>query len=156
MRPYEIMIILDPELPEAKVQPTLNRFLKTVKTAKGSIDNTDIWGKRRLAYDILKKSEGIYAVINFTATPEAAKELDRVLNLSELVLRTKLLRAEQVIPVPAKTGAAKPEGTAEGTAAGATGSDADQVSADPAAAKATDVDPASTASADAEQQASED
>jgi small subunit ribosomal protein S6 len=96
MRPYEIMIIFDPELEEAKVPTTLDRFFKVIKTAKGSVDKTDIWGKRKLAYPIQKKAEGIYAVINFTSTTEAAKELDRVLNLSETVLRTKLLRAEPV------------------------------------------------------------
>ncbi|MDR2382022.1 MAG: 30S ribosomal protein S6 [Bifidobacteriaceae bacterium] len=94
MRPYEIMIIFDPELEEAKVGPTLDRFLKIVTDADGAVAKRDIWGKRRLAYDILKRSEGIYAVVDFTATPEAAKELDRVLNLSDTVLRTKLLRVE--------------------------------------------------------------
>ncbi|MDR3107419.1 MAG: 30S ribosomal protein S6 [Bifidobacteriaceae bacterium] len=93
MRPYEIMIILDPNLEDKQVQPTLDRFLKVVKDAQGTIDQIDIWGKRRLAYDILKHSEGHYAVINFTAGPQAAAELDRVLNLSESILRTKLLRA---------------------------------------------------------------
>jgi small subunit ribosomal protein S6 len=94
MRPYEIMIILDPELEEAKVGATLDRFFKIVADADGTVERRDIWGKRRLAYDILKRSEGIYAVVNFTATPAVASELDRVLNLSETVLRTKLLRAE--------------------------------------------------------------
>ncbi|MDR1393582.1 MAG: 30S ribosomal protein S6 [Bifidobacteriaceae bacterium] len=93
MRPYEIMIILDPELEEAQVTTALARFFKIVTDAKGTVDRQEIWGKRRLAYEILKRSEGIYAVINFTATSEVAKELDRVLNLSESVLRTKLLRA---------------------------------------------------------------
>jgi small subunit ribosomal protein S6 len=87
------MIILDPNIEDNAVQVTLDRFLKIIKDAKGTIDQTDIWGKRRLAYDILKHSEGIYAVINFTADSGAAKELDRVLNLSDSVLRTKLLRA---------------------------------------------------------------
>ncbi|MDR2114178.1 MAG: 30S ribosomal protein S6 [Bifidobacteriaceae bacterium] len=99
MRPYEIMIILDPELEETGVQPALDKFLKVVTDAKGTIDRTDIWGKRRLAYDILKRSEGVYVVINFTATPEAARELDRILNLSETVLRTKLLRTETPVEV---------------------------------------------------------
>jgi small subunit ribosomal protein S6 len=94
MRPYEIMIILDPELEEAKVGPTLDKFFKVITDAEGTVDNRNIWGKRRLAYDILKRSEGVYAVIDFTATSEAAKELDRVLNLSEQVLRTKLLRSD--------------------------------------------------------------
>ena len=101
MRPYEIMIIFDPELEEAKVGPTLDRFFKIVTDAGGTVERRDVWGKRRLAYDILKRSEGIYAVINFTASPDAAKELDRVLNLAETVLRTKLLRAEASVAVEA-------------------------------------------------------
>jgi small subunit ribosomal protein S6 len=94
MRPYEIMIILDPELEEKAVPTLLNRFLKTITNAGGTVDNQDLWGKRRLAYEILKKSEGYYAVINFTSEPDAAKEMDRLLGLSESVLRTKLLRAD--------------------------------------------------------------
>jgi small subunit ribosomal protein S6 len=52
----------------------------------------DIWGRRRLAFEIQKKSEGIYAVVDFTATSATAKELDRQLGLNEVVLRTKILR----------------------------------------------------------------
>ncbi|MCL2465522.1 MAG: 30S ribosomal protein S6, partial [Micrococcales bacterium] len=65
-----------------------------VKSEGGSVDKIDIWGRRRLAYDIKKKSEGIYAVVNFTAEPATAKELDRQLGLNEVVLRTKVLRAD--------------------------------------------------------------
>ena len=57
-------------------------------------DKVDVWGKRRLAYDIKKKSEGFYAVVDMTTTPEIAQELDRQLGLNEAVLRTKLLRPE--------------------------------------------------------------
>jgi small subunit ribosomal protein S6 len=56
------------------------------------VDKVDLWGKRRLAYDIKKKSEGIYAVVNFSAESATAKELDRQLGLNESILRTKLLR----------------------------------------------------------------
>ena len=94
MRQYELMVILDPELDDRTVQPSLERFLKVVTTDGGSVDNVDIWGRRRLAYEIKKKAEGIYAVVNFTAEPATAKELDRQLGLSELVMRTKLLRAD--------------------------------------------------------------
>jgi small subunit ribosomal protein S6 len=92
MREYELMVILDPELEERTVAPSLDRFLNVVRQGGGTVDNVDIWGRRRLAYDIKKKSEGIYAVVNMTATPEVAKELDRQLGLNESVLRTKLLR----------------------------------------------------------------
>ena len=94
---YELMVILTPELDERQVAPNLDKFLKVITNDGGSIDNVDVWGRRRLAYEIQKKTEGIYAVVSFTATSEATQELDRQLKLSELVMRTKVLRAEEAI-----------------------------------------------------------
>ena len=98
---YELMVILSPEIDERTVAPSLDKFLKVITNDGGSIDKVDIWGKRRLAYEIQKKTEGIYAVVNFTATSAATNELDRQLNLSELVMRTKVLRAEEAIAMVA-------------------------------------------------------
>ena len=95
MRRYEMMIILDPSLEERTVQPSLDQFLKVVTTAGGTVDKVDVWGRRRLAYDIDKKSEGIYAVIDMVAEPDTVRELDRQLGLNEAVLRTKVLRPER-------------------------------------------------------------
>ena len=92
MRQYELMIILDPDLEERTIKPSLDKFLSVVTKDAGTVDNVDLWGKRRLAYDINKKSEGIYAVVNFTSEPATAKELDRQLGLNESVMRTKLMR----------------------------------------------------------------
>ena len=92
MRQYEMMVILDPEVEERTVQPSLEKLLTVVKTDGGTVDKMDVWGRRRLAFDIEKKSEGIYAVVDFTSTPDTAKELDRQLGLNEAVLRTKILR----------------------------------------------------------------
>ena len=92
MRQYELMVILDPETEERTVDKTMDKFLTVVKNDGGTVENVDIWGRRRLAYDIKKKSEGIYAVVNMTTEPATAQELDRQLNLSESVMRTKLLR----------------------------------------------------------------
>ncbi|RJL32126.1 30S ribosomal protein S6 [Bailinhaonella thermotolerans] len=94
MRRYEMMVILDPSLDERAVQPTLDGFLKVVTGDGGSVEKVDVWGRRRLSYDINKKPEGIYAVIDLTATPATVKELDRQLNLNEGILRTKVLRPE--------------------------------------------------------------
>jgi small subunit ribosomal protein S6 len=94
MRRYEMMIILDPSLEERTVQPSLEQFLKVVTSAGGVVDKVDVWGRRRLAYEIDKKSEGIYTVIDMTADPDTVKELDRQLNLNEAILRTKILRPE--------------------------------------------------------------
>jgi small subunit ribosomal protein S6 len=92
---YELMVILDPEIDERTVAPSLDKFLNVIRTDGGTIDNVDIWGRRRLAYEINKKTEGIYAVVNYTATSSASVELDRQLKLSEAVMRTKVLRAEE-------------------------------------------------------------
>lgn len=95
MRAYELMVIFSPEVEDRAVEPSLSKFLEIVTNAGGTIDNMDIWGRRRLAYEIQKKSEGIYAVVNFTANPETSAELDRVLNLNESVMRTKIIRPEE-------------------------------------------------------------
>ena len=94
MRHYEIMIILDPSLEERAVQPSLDQFLRVVTDGGGKVDKVDLWGKRRLAYQIEKKSEGFYAVVDLTAEPSVVFELDRQLNLNEAVLRTKVTRPE--------------------------------------------------------------
>jgi small subunit ribosomal protein S6 len=96
MHQYELMVILDPSVEEKTVEPSINKFLKVISDAKGTVDAMNIWGRRRLAYEIQKKTEGIYAVINMTAPSDAVIELDRQLNLSEAVMRTKVLRAEDV------------------------------------------------------------
>jgi small subunit ribosomal protein S6 len=93
VRHYELMVILDPDLEERTIAPSLDRFL-TVVTRSGGTVKTEIWGRRRLAYEIKKQIEGIYAVIDIQAEPAAVAELDRQLNLNESVLRTKLLRPE--------------------------------------------------------------
>lgn len=97
MHQYELMVILDPEIDERTVAPSLDKFLGVIRADGGTIDKVDIWGKRRLAYEINKKTEGIYAVVDMTATPAATIELDRQLKLSEAVMRTKVLRAEEAI-----------------------------------------------------------
>jgi len=94
MRQYELMVILDPEVDERTVAPSLDKLLGVVRTGGGTVDKVDIWGKRRLAYDIKKRSEGIYVVVIMTTTPAVAQELDRQLGLNEAVLRTKLIRPD--------------------------------------------------------------
>ena len=94
MRHYELMVILDPELEERTIAPSLDRFLTVVTNSGGTVGKVDIWGRRRLAYEINKRPEGIYAVIDINAEPSAVAELDRQLNLNESVLRTKLMRPE--------------------------------------------------------------
>lgn len=94
LRHYEIMVILDAALEERTVAPSLDTYLNVIRTAGGSVEKLDVWGRRRLSYEINKKAEGIYAVIDLQATPEAVAELDRQLRLNESVLRTKVIRPD--------------------------------------------------------------
>jgi small subunit ribosomal protein S6 len=97
MHPYEVMVLLDPTVDERTVAPSLDKFLNVIRNGAGTVEKVDIWGRRRLAYEIAKKTEAIYAVINLTAKSADVDELDRQLKLSEAVLRTKVLRADQAI-----------------------------------------------------------
>ncbi|RDI29585.1 30S ribosomal protein S6 [Lentzea flaviverrucosa] len=94
MRHYEVMVILDPSLDERTVAPSLDTFLNVIRTTGGNVEKVEVWGKRRLSFEINKSGEGIYAVLDLTSTPDAVKELDRQLGLQETVLRTKVLRRE--------------------------------------------------------------
>jgi small subunit ribosomal protein S6 len=94
LRHYEVMVILDPDLEERTIGPSIDTYLNVVRQSGGSVDKVDVWGRRRLAYEIDKRSEGIYAVLDLRCEPSAVKELDRQLNLNESVLRTKVIRPE--------------------------------------------------------------
>jgi small subunit ribosomal protein S6 len=135
------MVILDPEIDERTVAPSLDKFLNVIRNDGGTIDKVDIWGKRRLAYEINKKTEGIYAVVSLTSNGDATKELDRQLKLSEAVMRTKVLRAEEAIAQVAEAAKLSAEKAARKAAAPAKTA-ASAKSADVAAAPAA---PASSA-----------
>ena len=94
MRHYELMVILDPELEERTVTPSLETYLNIIKDSGGTVNKLDLWGRRRMSFEIAKKGEGIYAVIDMNCEPAAIKELDRQLNLNEAILRTKVIRPE--------------------------------------------------------------
>ena len=94
MRAYEVMVILDPSLEERTVGPSLDKYLNVIRKDGGTVESVDIWGRRRMAYEIKKNQEGIYAVVNLTAEPESVKELDRQLTLNESILRTKVIRPD--------------------------------------------------------------
>ena len=105
MRHYEVMIILDPSTDERNVQPSLENFLNVIRNSGGSVEKVEVWGKRRLSFEINKHAEGIYALLDLNSEPDAVKELDRQLNLQENVLRTKVVR--KVSPRKAAKVAAK-------------------------------------------------
>lgn len=94
MRQYEVMVILSPELEERTVAPSLDKFLGVIRESGGSVEKVDVWGRRKLAYEIDKKGEGIYAVLDLQCEPAAVAELDRQLGLNEDILRTKVVRPD--------------------------------------------------------------
>ena len=94
MRNYELMVILDPNLDERTVTPSLEAFLRVVRGDGGTVEKVEVWGKRRMAYEIAKHTEGIYAVLDVTCEPATVAELDRQLALNESVLRTKVMRVQ--------------------------------------------------------------
>jgi small subunit ribosomal protein S6 len=152
MHQYELMVILDPELDERIVAPSLDKFLNVVRNDGGTIDKVDVWGRRRLAYEINKKAEGIYAVVDFTANAAATAELDRQLKLSEAVMRTKVLRAEEGIAqvaVASKLAAEKAARKAANPKAAAAPVKADAPAAAPAAKVAASAKPAAAPAAPA-------
>ena len=95
MRKYEIMVIIDPDVDERQVPALLEKHLLVITNGKGTVDGQDIWGRRRMAYEINKKPEGIYVVLNITAAPEAVAELDRLMSIDEAIMRTKVMRTDK-------------------------------------------------------------
>ena len=92
MRPYEVMIIFEADLDEAKIREAVERFTQLVKSNGGEPGSTNFWGKRRFAYRLKKRWEGFYVVMQAMAEPAAMAELDRTLTLTDEILRHKVLR----------------------------------------------------------------
>lgn len=92
MRDYEAMVVLNPELEEEKLDAAVEKIEKLLKKNKDEIEKVDRWGKRRLAYPIQDFDEGYYIVLYFKGLEESIKELDRVLHISDDVLRHKIIR----------------------------------------------------------------
>jgi small subunit ribosomal protein S6 len=87
MKKYESIVIFVPSLTEDDYKASLERVKNVILNGGGVIDNVDEWGKRRLAYEINKINEGYYVLLNFSSNPDLPKEFDRVLRISDNVLR---------------------------------------------------------------------
>jgi small subunit ribosomal protein S6 len=94
MRRYEVMLILDPSLEDKDAKAAVDRYLTTVSSRGGEVQNIDHWGKRRFAYEIRHMTEGYYTVVLLDAEPAAVDELSRVLGLADEVIRHKVVRPE--------------------------------------------------------------
>ena len=148
MRHYELVVILDPNLDERTITPSLETFLRVIKTDGGTVEKIDVWGKRRMAYEINKHPEGIYAVLDVTCEPATVAELDRQLGLNESVLRTKVMR---VLVQPRKAAAAArvaapggPSSVAAASAPAAPAAPSSDAPAAPADSPSADSTPAET------------
>ena len=86
MTNYEVLFIIDPALEDEKKEATIEA-VKEIIAAEGEVGNVDVWGMRKLAYPIQKKTEGYYVIIEFKAEPTLPKELDRRLKISDNVMR---------------------------------------------------------------------
>ncbi len=95
VRHYEVMIILHPTQDERTAATSLDKYLEIIRKDKGTVEKVDVWGKRHLAYPIEKQDEGVYIVVNLECESESVQEMDRLLNLSDAVLRTKVLRTDK-------------------------------------------------------------
>jgi small subunit ribosomal protein S6 len=98
LRPYEILVIVDPKPTDEEVAALLTQIGEQAKSLGIELDKVDNWGKRRLAYDMRKQREGTYAVFEVKAEPSMVKELERQLRLNENVLRFLSTR----VPPPSK------------------------------------------------------
>jgi small subunit ribosomal protein S6 len=91
LREYEVMAIVDPDADEQKIGGVVDRITGILSERGGEVSSVDRWGRRKLAYEINRKSEGIYVLVTFKSEPEALRELDRVLALADEVLRFKII-----------------------------------------------------------------
>src|SRR5260221_115160 len=87
MRIYEELFIIKPEAPEEEIDQLIEQMKSVISTAGGAIDKVDKWGKRRLAYRVDKYREGSYVLFQFTSGPEAVKEFERRLRVSDMVIK---------------------------------------------------------------------
>lgn len=97
MRPYEVMVILDAGLEEEQVKGVLDRTTGLITSQGGTPGRIDRWGKRRFAYEVNHRQEGIYAVVEAQAEPAMMSEVDRMLRLADEVVRHKVIRIPDAV-----------------------------------------------------------
>ncbi len=94
MNKYELMVIIDPALEDDKKEAAIEN-VKSIIAEAGEVSDTDVWGLRKLAYPIQKKTEGYYVVMQFTAEPELPKELDRRLRIADAYMRHIIVNKDE-------------------------------------------------------------
>ncbi len=117
MRPYELGIVLRPNLTEDEVGEVLEKFKTLMNGQGGEINKVDFWGKRRLAYLIENNHEGIFLFLNFTLPPQGVQELVRTIRLTDSILRHVLVKEQARAVTPVQTPASTTKETAQEVAA---------------------------------------
>ena len=92
MKAYELLFFVAPSIDEDSRAAVMKRIETTIADGKGTVDNVDVWGKRKLAYEINGLTDGDYTLIDFPANPENVAELDRVLRITEAVVRHMIVK----------------------------------------------------------------
>jgi len=132
---YEILLLLDPDLTEEHQADVVSRTRELIEKGGGTVDRHDVWGRRKLAYEIGKKGEGSYHLLLFSSTPETLDEVSRVLKIDDAVLRHMATRRVGTsLPEPGSIGTGPPAPVAVGAPASEDALD-DSASASAAAAQ---------------------
>lgn len=95
MRTYELMMIVKPDLEDDATRGVVDKTLAVVSNNGGTVEKEDIWGKRRLAYEINHQRDGFYAVITYKGTPALTAEVDRLLKIDDNVVRHLIVRPDE-------------------------------------------------------------
>jgi small subunit ribosomal protein S6 len=94
LRSYETLFVLKPDLDEEATTAAIERLTELIQKNKGTVEQINRWGKKRLAYEIEDYREGYYTLVYFQGEPETAKELDRVMRISDFLLRHTIVRRD--------------------------------------------------------------
>ena len=121
MRPYEVMVILDPGLEEDAMRAFVDRAVELLRSRGANPGRVDHWGKRRLAYEIKHRGEGYYVLLDVSGEPAALAELDRMLSLADEVIRHKVIRLPDSAAGPVPPAPATATGAPAEAGAGANG-----------------------------------
>ena len=104
LRPYEVMVIIDPGLEDEVIRATVDRATAVISAHGGNPGRVDRWGKRRFAYELGHRWEGYYVLLEASAEPAAMAELDRMLSLADEVIRHKVIRLPDAVAHRARPG----------------------------------------------------
>jgi small subunit ribosomal protein S6 len=104
LRPYEVMVIIDPGLEDEVIRATVDRATAVISAHGGNPGRVDRWGKRRFAYELGHRWEGYYVLLEASAEPAAMAELDRMLSLADEVIRHKVIRLPDAVANRARPG----------------------------------------------------